>query len=347
MLSNPHFYHQLTRKAVILFGKLFDDIYLVRKNNQTGKEINRFVVPLIYSPKEKMVTRLFSDPDLLKQIQTLLPRMGFEITGITYDATRKQNSILRASKANTVSHVSSMYMGVPYDINFALNVYTRNIDDGANIVEQILPFFNPDFTVTTNMVPELGLLKDTPIILNNVSQNIEYEGNYDSVRYVNWTLNFTMKTYYYGPITYPKIIRTVYADIYNNLTLQKGYITKINAVDMVGNFKLEDLVYQGNNYRTANAYGIIMTVNPDLGKITLGAVQGNFNVNNTVRCVSSNGSFRISSFEENNIMLASIKITPDPIDAEPTDDYGYNIDIIEFPLTEHSNSNNEIIIPDE
>ena len=199
MLGNSPFYHQLTRKAVVLFGRLFDDITLVRKNSQTGKEMNRFQVPIVYSPKEKMVTRLFSDPDLLKTVQVILPRMGFEITGVSYDATRKQNSLLKAAKANTATHVNSMYMGVPYDITFALNIYARNIDDGTQIVEQILPFFNPDFTVSANMVPDLGFLKDIPVILNSVTNNIEYEGNFDSVRYVNWTLNFTMKMYYYGP----------------------------------------------------------------------------------------------------------------------------------------------------
>ena len=157
MLNNSHFYHQLTRKAVVLFGRLFDDVILKRVNNQTGKEVNHVLVPIIYSPKEKMVTRLFSDPDLMRQVQTILPRMGFEITGISYDATRKQNSLLKAARANTTTHVSSMYMGVPYDINFALNIYARNIDDGTQIVEQILPFFNPDFTVTTNMVPDLEI----------------------------------------------------------------------------------------------------------------------------------------------------------------------------------------------
>ena len=116
MLHNTHFYHQLTRKAVILFGRLFDDILLIRKNSTTGKEIDRLRVPIIYSPKEKMVTRLFSDPDLLKQVQVILPRMSFEITGISYDATRKQNSLLRSAKSNTTSHVTSSYMGVPYDI---------------------------------------------------------------------------------------------------------------------------------------------------------------------------------------------------------------------------------------
>ena len=147
MLGNSEFYHQLTRKAVILFGRLFDDISIVRKNDQTGKETGRFLVPIIYAPKEKMVTRILSDPDLLKSIGVILPRMSFEITGISYDSTRKQNSLLRAAKSNTSTHVSASYMGVPYDITFALNIYARNIDDGTHIVEQILPFFNPDFTV--------------------------------------------------------------------------------------------------------------------------------------------------------------------------------------------------------
>lgn len=334
MLENPHYYHQLTRKAVILFGRMFDDIFVIRKNNNTGKEIDRILVPIIYSPKEKMVTRLFSDPDLQKQVQTILPRMSFEITGISYDATRKQNSLLKASKANTSTRASSSYMGVPYDITFALNIYTRNIDDGTHIVEQILPFFNPDFTVTTNMIPDIGFLKDVPIILNSVNNDIQYEGNFDSVRYVNWTLTFTMKMYYYGPISYPKIIRTVYANIYNDPSLQSGYITRINTTNANGTFKMEDMVYQGENYKTANAYGIVVSYSANNSKLILGAVQGQFRVNNTIRAVSTNGICQIESFDVSPLKLAEIKIQPDPITAEPEDDYGYDITITEWPDTE-------------
>lgn len=330
MLQNPHFYHSLTRKAVILFGRLFDDIYLIRKDNNTGKEFSRSLVPIIYSPKEKMVTRIFSDPDLQRQVQTILPRMGFEITGIGYDASRKQNSLLKAAKANTTSHVSSMYMGVPYDISFTLNIYARNIDDGAQIVEQILPFFNPDFTVTTNMVPELGFLKDVPVVLTSVANDIQYEGNFDSVRYVNWTLNFTMKTYYYGPVSYPKIIRTVYTNIYNDHSLRSGYIARLNIEDDQGTFKVDDLVFQGKDYKTATAYGIIVDYSAENQKLILGAVQGQFTVNNKIHCVSTNGVCKLSSFEVAPQKMAEIKITPDPLNADPTDDYGYNVDITEY-----------------
>lgn len=334
MLGNSNFYHQLTRKAVILFGRLFDDLYLVRKNDQTGKETSRFLVPIIYAPKEKMVTRILSDPDLLKSVGTILPRMSFEITGISYDSTRKQNSLLRAAKSNTSTHVSSSYMGVPYDITFALNIYARNIDDGTQIVEQILPFFNPDFTVTTNMIPDLGALKDIPVILNSVANDIEYEGNFDSVRYVNWTLTFTMKMYYYGPISYPKIIKTVYTNIFDDPKLQSGYITRLNVANANGTFKAEDYVYQGNSWKTANAYGIVVNYNANTSKLILGATQGQFVVNNTIHALSTNGVCQIQSFELNPLKLAEIKIEPDPITAEPGDDYGYDVTITEWPETE-------------
>jgi hypothetical protein len=225
-------------------------------------------------------------------------------------------------------------MGVPYDITFSLNIYARNIDDGTHIVEQILPFFNPDFTVTTNMIPDLGMLKDIPIILNSVSNQIEYEGDYDSVRYVYWTLNFTMKTYYYGPISYPKIIRTVYTNIYNDPTLQSGYITRMNLSSANGIFKSEDLVYQGDSYKTATAYGVVVNYNPNTYKLTLGATQGQFTVNSAIHAVSTNGAATISSFEVNPMKLAEIKITPDPVTAEPDDDYGYTVDVTEWPETE-------------
>jgi hypothetical protein len=329
MLQNGPFYHQLTRKAVILFGRLFDDIYLVRKNNQTGKETQRFLVPIIYAPKEKMVTRVLSDPDLLRQVQTILPRMSFEITGISYDSARKQNSMLKSAKANTATRASSMYMGVPYDITFSLNIYARNIDDGTQIVEQILPFFNPDFTVTTNMIPDLGFLKDVPVILNSVGNDITYEGNYDSVRYVNWTLTFTMKTYYYGPISYPKIIRTVYANLWNDENLKSAYITRLNVANANGVFKADDFVYQGPSYRDATAYGIVINYSANTGRLVLGATQGQFKVNNTIRAVSTNGVCQIQSFELTPQLFAEIKIEPDPITAEPGDDYGYDITITE------------------
>ena len=331
MLGNAHYYHQLTRKAVVLFGRLFDDISIVRKNDQTGSEVSRFLVPIIYSPKEKMVTRIFSDPDLTRSLQAILPRMSFEITGISYDASRKQNNLLKSAKPLAGGQIaSSAYMGTPYDLNFQLTVYARNIDDGTQIVEQILPFFNPDFTVSATMVPDLGFIKDIPVILNNVTNNIEYEGNYDSVRYVYWTLNFTMKLHYYGPITTPKIIRTVYANINNSETLGPKYITKMYLTNSNGTFKQEDTVFQGTSLNYANARGIVINYNPAINQITLGATQGTFHVNNTIHAASTNAVAKIESFYVDPAKTVEIKIEPNPIDAQPGDDYGYTTTITEW-----------------
>lgn len=337
MLSNQHFYFQLTRKYVILFGNMFNNINVIRKNKTTGSEIERIKVPIIYAPKEKFFARFEADPDLTRELQIVLPRMSFELTGISYDASRKQNSLLRTAKANTSTRVGSQYMGVPYDLTFELNIYTRNIDDGTHIIEQILPYFNPDYTVTVNVIPEIGFTKDVPIILNTVSNQIEHEGNFDAVRFVTWRLTFTMKANYYGPVSTPKIIREVNANIFNDPSLKTGYITRLYLAQVNGSaddFKLDDIVYQGNVYNTSNAYGTVVAWDHRQGLITLGGVQGSFKVNNEIRAVSTNAVYKITDTFENPLKLASINIKPSPITAQPDDDYGYTITITEWPDTE-------------
>ena len=153
MLSNRYFYFQLTRKYVILFGNMFNNVTIKRINKETGAEVERIKIPIIYAPKEKYIARLRSDPDLQREIQVALPRMSFDLHGITYDPTRKQNSLLKKATNLSSTQVSSQYVGVPYDLSFDLNIYTRNIDDGTHIVEQIMPYFNPDYTVTGVMIP--------------------------------------------------------------------------------------------------------------------------------------------------------------------------------------------------
>lgn len=327
-----HFYNRITRKYVVLFGTMFNNITLVRTNTDTGAEIERVKVPIVYGPKEKYITRLRSDPDQQKQIAIRLPRFSFEMTGISYDTSRKQNSLLKVGKSGTGTPPKSSYMAVPYDLQFELNLYTRNIDDGTQIIEQILPYFNPDYTATINPVSSLGVLKDVPLILNTVTNNIEHEGNFDSVRFVNWTLTFTMKAHYYGPVVDSKIIRKVIANIFNDPSLQSGYITRMNMVSgNDGTYRLDDIAYQGNSYETANAYGIVLSWSANTGKLALGGVQGQFKINNTIHALSSNAAYQLSSFDVAPLKLAKITIEPNPIDAEPGDDYGYTTEILEWP----------------
>ena len=336
MLNNNHFYYQLTRKYVILFGNMFNNIALIRTNKDTGVELGRVKVPVVYAPKEKYFARLRADPDLDRPIQTILPRMSFELTGFTYDTSRKQNSLLRNSKGTSTTGVSSQYMGVPYDLNFDLQIYARNVDDGTHIIEQILPYFNPDYTVTINSIAELGFLKDIPIILNSVSNVIEHEGNFDAVRYVTWTLNFTMKAYYYGPISTPKLIRKSITNIKADPQLYRGQIIKMN-ISAVSNtnvaFKIDDITYQGNNYTTATAYGTVLEFSANNGTMTVGGAQGTFVTNGELRAVDSGGVYKLDSFDTDPITYATITIEPDPIGASANDDFGYTTTITEWPET--------------
>jgi hypothetical protein len=333
MLSNAYFYHQLTRKYVVTFGNMFNNITLKKINKVTGGEIERIKVPIVYAPKEKYFTRLRTDPDFNRAIQTLLPRMSFEITGMSYDASRKQNSLLRSGVvANTSSTGATQYMGVPYDINFELVIYARNVDDGTQIAEQILPYFNPDYTVTTNMVPQLGFLRDVPIILNNVSYNIEHEGGFDQVRYVNWTLSFTMKGYYYGPVQTPKIIRTVFANIYEDPALATNHVVKINTSKPLGNsfFKQYDTVYAGNNPKTTTAYGVVSSWDSLNNILVLERTQGQFLVNTKIHAASTNAVCNILSFQSEPVKYSAIKITPNPLTANSGDDFGFTTTINEW-----------------
>lgn len=334
MLNNAYFYHKLTRKYVVLFGNMFNNITLIRKNTETGDEIERMKIPIIYGPKEKYFTRLQSDPDLNREIGISLPRLSYELMDISYDPTRKQNSLLKTTAASSSTKTSSQYMGVPYNLNFEMTLYTRNIDDGTHIVEQILPYFNPDYTLTVDLIPELGFLKDIPIIMNDVKNNIEYEGNFDSVRYVMWTFTFTMKAHYYGPVSTQGIIRKIDNNIFGDSTLKPGNIIRINTNHgNNGTFKIDDVVYQGNDYSTATAYAKVVNWNVTNGKLILGAAQGSFHTNVSVKAVSTNASYNIASFDLTPIKLAHIHIEPKPNTAGPGDSYGYDTQITEWPNT--------------
>lgn len=307
---------------------------MVRYAPDTNVEIERIKVPISYAPKDKYVTRFESDPDLLKPTQTVLPRMSFFNTDITYDPTRKQNQLLRVAKGDNASRVASQYMGVPYNFQFEVSLYTKTIDDGTHIIEQILPYFNPDYTVTITPVPQLGFLRDIPIVLDEVTPTVQYEGDWNSVRYVVWTLKLTVKGYFFGPISTPKIIRKSIANIFNDPSLVAGYIVRINTgPGNNGTFQIQDTVYQGGNYHTANAYGTVLDWNQNNSKLMIGGAQGQFKVNNTVHAVSTNAAYRIESFDASPLKLVQITVEPDPIDAQPGDDFGYTETIIEFPDT--------------
>ena len=212
MLNIPPFYHGLTRKAIVSFGSLFSNIKIQREKND-GAVAQELVIPLAYAPKEKWLVRVEQDPTLSRNDYVTLPRMSFEITGMTYDATRKTNRINKITANNTDTNpttVNQSYSPVPYNFEISLYILTKTQEDAFQIVEQILPFFTPEFTLSINAVPELDVQMDIPIILNTVNIEDNYDGTFQERRFVTYTLNFTMKTNFYGPVSATGPITTVF-----------------------------------------------------------------------------------------------------------------------------------------
>ena len=215
MLGNT-FYHETMRKCVVGFGTLFNDIHITRKDS-SGNIIQSMKVPLAYGAKQKFLTRLREDPSLTKTVAITLPRVGFEIGQIAYDSTRKLNKVQKVKKAGTAGNkVDTQYMPVPYNINFELYAMSKNSDDALQIVEQILPYFQPDYTITINDIVQMSSKRDVPIILTGVSYEDNYEGDIGERRALIYTFSFTAKMYLYGPVSTSGIITKVQVDQYTD-----------------------------------------------------------------------------------------------------------------------------------
>jgi len=210
-MFGTYFYHQTSRKMVVAFGTLFNTIE-VRRTNSAGSVVDTIKVPLSYGPKEKFLTRISADPNLNPKIALTVPRMGFELTAMTYDGVRKLNTMGRNVATGTTG-LKKQFNPVPYNWDFSLYVYVKNAEDGTQILEQILPFFTPEFTVTMNLVSSMSEKRDIPLVLNSVSSEDTYEGDFASRRSIIWTLSFLMKGFLYPSITdNAKVITDVTVD---------------------------------------------------------------------------------------------------------------------------------------
>ena len=217
-MLGQQFYHETIRNIVIAFGTIFNDIQLIRKDN-SGTITQTMKVPLAYGPREKFLVRLREDADLTKQVAITLPRIGFEIQTLSYDATRKMSRVQRFKKvkgANT-KQLDTQYMPVPYNLEFELYIMAKQSDDALQIVEQILPYFQPDYALTINDMADMGITRDIPIVLNSIGYEDSYDGDFTTRRALIYTLSFTTKFYLYGPVTSAKVIKTVQVDQYTDL----------------------------------------------------------------------------------------------------------------------------------
>ena len=214
-MFGSQYYHGTIRKYVIAFGNLFNDIY-VQRLDSNGTRIQTLAVPLAYGPKEKWLVRLAQDPNLDQDVAITLPRMGFEIQSMAYAPQRKLSSTLKNVKLKTsdLDRVDTQYVPVPYDIIMLLSVFVRNADDGAQIIEQIIPYFRPEFETNVRLIPGMDVVADTPVVLQDVAIEDTYEGDFDTRRALIYNLTFSMKAYFYGPVSHSGIIKRAITDIH-------------------------------------------------------------------------------------------------------------------------------------
>lgn len=248
-MLNQKFYWGTVRKAIIAFGNLFKNIQIDRRD-ESGAVIQTLAVPLSYSPRSKFIARIEGHPsDPEQDFQIVVPRMAFEMVGITYDPQRRISLIQQNRAINTtVNTLNTQYAPTPYNLDVNLYVYAKNQDDGLQVIEQILPFFNPDYNLSLNAIPALDIKNDLPILLNSISFEDDYEGDFRNRRSIIWTLSFVMKLNFFGPINKQSFIKTTTATTYTdpslaqpqqryNATLDPASATPGNDFDIIETFE--------------------------------------------------------------------------------------------------------------
>ena len=216
-MFGTHFYHATMRKSVAVFGTLFNNISVIRKDGNGGV-LNQVKVPLAYGPKQKWLARIDQETGKDAPLAVKLPRMAFEITSIELDTNQKlqkRNQIVE-SHASDVTKKKTIKQMVPYNINMSLYILTKNQDDGLQIVEQILPYFQPEYNLTITPVDDFAYKQDVPIVLQGVDIQDDYEGDFVTRRAIIYTLTFTMKMKFFGPTGNQGVIREINLDFNND-----------------------------------------------------------------------------------------------------------------------------------
>ena len=219
-MLGTYFYHEILRKTVIGFGTLFNNIN-IRHKDASGTNFSVMKVPLAYGPMQKFLARIQQQPDLEREIAITLPRLSFEMQGLQYDPTRK-TGIAQTFLAKGGTTAKKVYMPVPYNVAFELSIMSKLSDDALQILEQIIPYFQPSFNITINLIDSIGEKKDIPIVLESINYSDQYEGSFETRRTIVYTLGFTAKTYLFGPVAdNPEgLIKKVDVDYYSDTNIQ-------------------------------------------------------------------------------------------------------------------------------
>jgi hypothetical protein len=329
MLGNAHFYNRTIRKIVVAFGTLFNDINVVRYT-QAGVAKEIFKVPLSYGAKEKYITLISSDPNLTRSIATIVPRISFNLDSLSYDSNRKQVSTIRNFDKDTNTALKTQYAPIPYNFEFSLSIFVRNTEDGTQILEQILPFFTPDFNVSVDFISPMDQKYDMPVILNSVSNEVDYEGDFMSTRLIIWNLEFTAKGYIWPPVKSGKIIRQANTSIYidtQTRTSQKVFVDKANGS---GYFAQEETIFVDKRGVTGD---VSYFSNSNTGILVISNLNKLLKANDVVVGATTNASYTITSVDTNPLRAVLVITTPVPITANVDDEFGFSESIREWPNT--------------
>jgi len=331
MLGNAQFYHRTIRKMVVTFGTLFNDIEIVRYT-QAGAPKEKLKIPLSYGAKERYLTRLTSNPTLTKSINTLVPRMSFNLDNLEYDTSRKQISTLQNFSSDTDSTVKTQFVPVPYNYEFSLSIYVRNTEDGTQILEQILPFFTPDFSVVVDFIPSMNQKYTVPIILNSVSSTVDYEGSDEdgTTRLIVWDLNFTVKSYIWPPVKSGDLITRANTQLFIDLTNQSEQKAYVDFANGSGVFSQGEVVRDTAN----NFFGTVEYFsNTNTGAIVITGANKPLESNYVLTGDYTNSKYVVTSLEQSAIKAVKVVTEPDPLTAGPEEDFGFTETIITYPDT--------------
>ena len=328
-------HNDIIRKIVLAFGNLFSQIPVVRYKDQDTNEYERFIVSLIYAPKEQYVHRLNDDPNLDTRVQVVIPSLSYEMMGMSYDATRKQITNIK-NYYHGAEGTFSQYNPVPYNFDFDLHLYSRTFEDAHQVVEHIVSYFTPDYTIKVNLVPEMGIIKELPILLNSVDRDVDYEGDRESnPRRIIFTFHFTVKGFIFGKISdvTNKLITHSITNIYNEISSEDEF-SFVLANTGFGTYKTGEIAYQGISVQSPEAYATVIDHDTLNGILHIKNINGSFISSSPLIGAQSRANYTYTSYSPAPGKMAQINVTVDPVGANVASNWTANTTITEIPYIE-------------
>lgn len=324
-------HNEIIRKTVLAFGNLFSQIPLVRYKDQDTNEFERFIVSLIYAPKEQYVHRLNDDPELNSKVQIVIPSLSYEMMGMSYDSSRKQLTNIKNFFTSSEG-TFSQYNPVPYNFDFDLHLYARTFEDAHQVVEHITSFFTPDYTIKVNLIPEMGIIKELPVILNSIDRDVNYEGDRDSSpRRIIFSFHFTVKGFIFGKIgdVSNKLITHSITNIYNQISPTDEFAFSL-ANTGFGVYKTGEIVYQGLSVQEPEAYAKVIFHDTQNEILHIKNLNGNFLSSSPLIGAQSKAKYTYTSSSPSTGKMVQIDCTVDPPGANVSSNWTANTVITEY-----------------